>query len=242
MKLVSWVDIETEMTHYPSNIAAFLTGIIFCPPCANTTNRLAAGPDAKRFNRIFDEATDLLFHKCRAARAGDFKNNRQMAALPAEALADLMMALALQMSLIASHLADCQEWETHDFEEILNRTSSLPSPLKSVFKPDLRFWECLLRHRRAPELLDAFESFDELSRIRCVAVLTSGTAPAFDIDRFVEAPDKEAYIAGRLQSASSEIHPDDITQIGGLKQAIAWSINACMNRPTITTSGLASIF
>ena len=86
-----------------------------------------------------------------------------MVCLPAETLADLMMGLALQLSLVASHLADCHGWETDNFEEILNRTEALPPPLKSVFKPDLEFWECLLNHRKAPQLLNAFEAFVSLA-------------------------------------------------------------------------------
>ena len=221
------------MANFTSHTSAFLAGILFCPPYANTTARLVAGPDVIRFNHIFDATTDLLMDICRTTRLGSCKGKKEMVKLPAETLADLMMGLALQLSLVASHLADCYGWETDDFGEILNRTKALPPPLKSVFKPDLEFWECLLDHRQAPELLDAFEALDELSRIRCVAVLTSTEEPDDNIECFVDAPDKKAFIASRLQEAVKETKTADINNVPRLKQAIAWSIAASAEHPTI---------
>lgn len=221
------------MANVTSHTSAFLAGILFCPPYANTTARLVAGPDVIRFNHIFDATTDLLMDICRTRRLGCCEGKREMVNLPAETLADLMMGLALQLSLVASHLADCHGWETDNFEEILSRTEALPPPLKSVFKPDLDFWECLLIHRKAPELLDAFKAFDELSRIRCVAVLTSDREPDVNIECFVDAPDKKAFIASRLQEAADETKAVDIDNVPRLKKAIAWSIAASAEHPTI---------
>lgn len=96
------------MADTTSNTTAFLAGILFCPPYANTTARLVAGPDVIRFNHLFDAATELLMEICREIRLNPRGSKRERVALPADALADLMMGLALQLSLIASHLADCQ--------------------------------------------------------------------------------------------------------------------------------------
>jgi hypothetical protein len=223
------------MADTTSNTTAFLAGILFCPPYANTTARLVAGPDVIRFNHLFDAATELLMEICREIRLNPRGSKRERVALPADALADLMMGLALQLSLIASHLADCQGWRTDDIREILNRAETLPPPLRSVFQPDLRFWECLIGHRRAPQFLDAFNAFDEPGRIRCLAVLTSAAEPGVDIDRFVEAGDKKAFIAGRLREAQKETRADDIDDVPRLKQAIAWSIAASTAHPTIAS-------
>jgi hypothetical protein len=220
------------MAHTRSHTTAFLAGILFCPPYANTTARLVAGPDVTRFNHLFDATTDMLMEICRTTRLSNCGKQKEMVTLPAEPLADLMMGLALQLSLVASHLADCQGWETDDFEEILNRAAVLPPPLNSVFQPDLRFWECLLNHRCAPEFLDAFEDFGEYSRIRCVAVLTSAEDPDVDIDRFIKAADKKAFISDRLRTAAKKIRAVDIDNVPRLKQAIAWSIAASAEHPT----------
>lgn len=220
------------MTQCPSNITAFLAGIIFCPPNANTADRLVNGPDSKGFNQLFDNATDLLLNQCRETRGCVDRHQAEGVTLPAEPLADLMMGLALQMSLIASRLADCQGWKTDDFEEIMDRARTLPPPLKSVFGPDFGFWECLLNHRQAAAFLEVFETLDERLRIRCVAVLTSSKEPALDIDRFVATADKKAYIDTELLKASSETRHDEINEVGRLKQAIAWSIAASSDHPT----------
>ena len=220
------------MTNCTSNITAFLAGIIFGPPSANTSDRLVAGSDAEKFNRLFDETIDRLLNRCRDTRGGACLDRHKRITLPAEALADLMMGLAMQMSLIASHLADCQGWATDDFEAILQKTSSLPPPLKSVFAPDFNFWECLLKHRQAAAFLETFERFDELQRIRCVAVLTSGKEPDADIDAFVAASDKRAFINNLLLQAGSETHSGNIDDVPRLKQAIAWSIAVSTDHPT----------
>lgn len=225
------------MTDCPSNIAAFLAGIIFGPPSANTSDRLVAGSDAKKFNRLFDEAIDRLLNRCRDTRGAACPDHHRRVTLPAEALADLMMGLAMQMSLIASHLADCQGWVTDDFEGILQKARSLPPPLNSVFAPDFSFWECLLKHRQAAAFLEAFERFDELHRIRCVAALTSGKEPDADIDAFVAASHKKAFIQNLLLQAGSETGTGNIDDVPRLKQAIAWSIAASADHPTITTTG-----
>ena len=222
------------MVNTTSNTTALLAGILFCPPYANTTARLVAGPDVIRFNHLFDATTDILMEICRTTRLSTCGKQKEMVELPAETLADLMMGLALQLSLIASHLADCQGWETDDFVEIMNRAEALPPPMKSVFKPDLHFWECLLIHRRAREFLDAFGAFDERSRIRCLAVLTSAREPSADIDRFVDAADKFGFISDRLRTAATETRAVDIDSVPSLKRAIAWSIAASADYPTIT--------
>lgn len=226
------------MANPTSHTAAFLAGIFFCPPYANTTARLVAGPDVIRFNHLFDATTDMLMEICRDIRlnARGSKKETETVALPAETLADLMMGLALQMSLIASHLADCQGWETDDIREILIRAETLPPPLKSVFRPDLHFWGCLIRHRNAPAFLEAFETFDELTRIRCLAVLTSAEEPGGDIDRFLGADDKNEFIACRLRKARKETRTGDIDNVPLLKKAIAWSIAASAAHPTIASA------
>jgi hypothetical protein len=224
------------MTNPTSHTAAFLAGILFCPPYANTTARLVAGPDVIRFNHLFDDTTDMLMEICREIRLNTRDSQREIVALPAETLADLMMNLALQLSLIASHLADCQGWETDDVREILIRAETLPPPLKSVFRPDLRFWECLLRHRNAPAFLEVFEAFDELTRIRCLAVLTSAEEPGIDIDCLVGADDKNEFIARRLREAQKETRTDNIDNVPLLKKAIAWSIAASAAHPTIASA------
>ena len=221
------------MANTPSQPSALLAGILFCPPYANTAARLVAGPDVHRFNHLFDATTDMLMQICRDIRLRSYENKESMVALPAEILADLMMGLALQMSLIASHLADCNGWKTNSIREILFNTEMLPPPLKTVFHPDLQFWKCLLGHNGAPNLLDAFKSLDEINQIRCVAILTSGLRPEVQIDHFIAAPDKIAYLAERLRQAGIETFKGHIDDVSRLKQAIAWSIAAGADHPTV---------
>ena len=230
------VDIITDMSDCAAHIDSLLAGIISCPPAAHSTVRLIAGPDVKRFNRLFDDSTDLLMDICRNARQPADGNRRQTAALPAEEMADLMLVLALQMSLIAGHLADSMEWGAGSLKEILENLLGLPFPLRFLFKPDCRFWEAVLRHSHAPVFLETFKTLDEHTRLRCVAVMTCSPDPSAEIDRFLESPDPVSFVSGRLSSAAVSARNTRIDNLSELKKAIAWSIAASSEHPTLDTT------
>ena len=67
-----------------------------------------------------------------------------------------------------------------------------------------------------------------------MAVLTGAEDPDVDIDRFIKATDKEAFISERLRTAAGKIRAVDIDDVPRLKQAIAWSIAASAEHPTLT--------